>query len=86
MDEMSQFRITIINYHEVKDLNVCCYGHCVVVHALGKDIQQADLFSLSGHTHPEKIVFVMSTSSNGNIVRVTGPLCGEFTGPGEFPA
>ena len=26
------------------------------------------------------------TSSNGNISRVTGHLCGEFTGPGEFPA
>ena len=25
------------------------------------------------------------TSSNGNIFRVTGPLCWEFTGPGEFP-
>ena len=31
------------------------------------------------------VVFMM-TSSNGNILRVTGPLCGEFTGPGEFPA
>ena len=30
-------------------------------------------------------VFMM-TSSNGNIFRVTGPLCGEFTGPGEFPS
>ena len=28
----------------------------------------------------------MVTSSNGNISRVTGPLCGEFTGPGEFPS
>ena len=28
----------------------------------------------------------MMTSSNGNIFRVTGPMCGEFTGPGEFPA
>ena len=28
----------------------------------------------------------MMTSSNGNIFCVTGPLCGEFTGPGEFPA
>ena len=28
---------------------------------------------------------VMMTSSNGNIFRVTGPLCGEFIGPGEFP-
>ena len=26
----------------------------------------------------------MLTSSNGNIFRFTGPLCGEFTGPGEF--
>ena len=25
------------------------------------------------------------TSSNGNTLRVTGHLCGEFTGPGEFP-
>ena len=31
-------------------------------------------------------VLFMMTSSNGNIFRVTGPLCGEFTGPGEFPA
>ena len=29
--------------------------------------------------------YVMMTSSNGNIFRVTGHLCGEFTGPGEFP-
>ena len=27
----------------------------------------------------------MMTSSNGYIFRVTGPLCGEFTGSGEFP-
>ena len=32
------------------------------------------------------IIETMMTSSNGNIFRVTGPLCGEFTGPGEFPA
>ena len=25
-------------------------------------------------------------SSNGTIFRITGPLCGEFTVPGEFPA
>ena len=30
--------------------------------------------------------FIMMTSANGNILRVTGPLCGEFTGHGEFPA
>ena len=28
---------------------------------------------------------IMMTSSNGTIFRVTGPLCGEFIGPGEFP-
>ena len=28
----------------------------------------------------------MMTSSNRNIFRVTGPLCGEFTGHCEFPA
>ena len=27
----------------------------------------------------------MKTSSNGNIFRVTGPVCGEFTGPRWFP-
>ena len=32
------------------------------------------------------ISVIMMTSSNGNIFRVTGPLCGEFTGPGEFSA
>ena len=33
-----------------------------------------------------KLSWDMMTSSNGNIFRVTGPLCGEFTGPCEFPA
>ena len=28
---------------------------------------------------------LMMASSNGNIFRVTGHLCREFTGPGEFP-
>ena len=28
----------------------------------------------------------MMTSSNGNIFHFTGPLCGEFTGHGEFPS
>ena len=31
-------------------------------------------------------LWCMMTSSNGNIFRVTGHVCGEFTGPGEFPA
>ena len=39
--------------------------------------------------HPSSnapMIRYMMTSSNGNIFRVTGHLCGEFTGPGEFPA
>ena len=36
-------------------------------------------------THSWCLVYFMITSSNGNIFRVTGTLCGEFTGPGEFP-
>ena len=38
------------------------------------------------HINPTGYSQFMMTSSNGNIFRVTGPLCGEFTGPGEFPA
>ena len=36
--------------------------------------------------HSSMSAFIMMTSSNGNIFRVAGPLCGEFTGPGEFTA
>ena len=36
-------------------------------------------------SHHYKIGSNMMTSSNGNIFRVTGHLCGEFTGPGEIP-
>ena len=31
------------------------------------------------------IIYLMMTSSNGNIFRVTGHLCGEFTGPRWIP-
>ena len=41
---------------------------------------------LSAFPIPGARRLAMMTSSNGNIFRVTGPLCGEFTGPGEFPA
>ena len=43
-----------------------------------------DFLSVDKQYKPESCM-VMMTSSNGNIFRVTGPLCGEFTGPGEFP-
>ena len=34
----------------------------------------------------DPLFFHMMTSSNGNIFRITDPLCGEFNGSGEFPA
>ena len=36
-------------------------------------------------SHTTSAYFSMMTSSHGNIFRVTGHLCGEFNGPGEFP-
>ena len=43
------------------------------------------LISMLTHCHCASVPVNMMTSSNGNIFRVTGPLCGEFTGPGDFP-
>ena len=43
---------------------------------------------LSINPSPEPMLmycYSMMTSSNGNIFRVTGPLCGEFTGPRWIP-
>ena len=34
---------------------------------------------------PSPTAYIMMTSSNGNIFRVTGPLCGEFTGHRWIP-
>ena len=54
-----------------------------------KKISWVILMNLSWHlkeTKHIKLHRTMITSSNGNIFRVTGSLCGEFTGPGEFPA
>ena len=48
------------------------------IFCLGGTTRQVKQYTKYGHC--------MMTSSNGNIFRVTGPLCGEFTGPGEFPA
>ena len=46
-------------------------------------ITRTNLFKIL-NIHPITGPYMM-TSSNGNIFRVTGPLCGKFTGPGEFP-
>ena len=44
-----------------------------------------DSIELDAYHNLSKDLYHMMTSSNGNIFRVTGHLCGEFTGPGEFP-
>ena len=61
-------------------------------------INQYPLIHSRGHRYAcDQTVFIapyvwegkllsMMTSSNGSIFRVTGHLCGKFTGPGEFPA
>ena len=46
-----------------------------------KQLQVSTFISRFTNLHEES----MMTSSNGNIFRITGPLCGEFTGPVEFP-
>ena len=53
------------------------------------DLKIHERNAVTSLTHFAKIIgtyaYNTMTSSNGNIFRVTGPLCGEFTGPGEFP-
>ena len=53
-----------------------------------RNVSNAESVSMSRRHHGngyDVLQSIMMTSSNGNIFRVTGPLCGEFTGPGEFP-
>ena len=38
------------------------------------------------YNNPIQGIYIMMTSSNGNIFRVTGHFCGEFTGPRWIPA
>ena len=42
-------------------------------------------FLLQGHGHAITVLRMMMTSSHGNIFRVTGHLCGEFTGDRWIP-
>ena len=56
------------------DRNIFCIGYFLFVD-----------FHLKIHTHNSHSKNAMMTSSNGNIFRVTGPLCGEFTGDRWIP-
>ena len=64
-------------------------SNCIPWHILYIDgypyVSNVIVFSKSLLTHaPFSVMHVMMTSSNGNISRVTGHLCGEFTGH-RFP-
>ena len=52
--------------------------------SVGKHFHQQRFFQQVVTNYNTTKLINMMTSSNGNIFRVTGPLCGEFTGPGEF--
>ena len=55
-------------------------------HKVGVEMGVISLGTYMHVTHLRYFHCCMITSSNGNIFRVTGPLCGEFTGTGEFPS
>ena len=57
---------------------ICCWN-------LGGYISCAFLSSSTTDTRAYFWPFAMMTSSNRNVFRVTGPLCGEFTGRRWFP-
>ena len=69
------------NFHYIRTFRlqytqIFTIGNCTIIPAIKKQWKKFG-----------KIIYLcMMTSSNGNIFRITGPLCGEFTGPGEFPS
>ena len=64
---------------------ICMFAVFVSWYAEMKSCAQQCTGSRTQRTRPRNLAGNMVTSSNGNILRVTGLLCGEFTGPGEFP-
>ena len=68
----------------------CLKGETNAIFACRKDIEDTvpvlrTYFGGDRWMEVSTVINFMMTSSNGNIFRVTGPLCGEFTSPGEFP-
>ena len=60
------------------------WAQCLARHCLGSC--KIDVSSVQSELGKNGTFFCfMVTSSNGNIFHVTGPSCGEFTGPGDFP-
>ena len=81
-----------------KSVAVCTYKHprvkvslyikkiTPIADALCIDYDDYFFFGDMNYAPDKSSYHNMMTSSNGNIFRVTGHLCGEFTGHGEFPA
>ena len=64
-----------------------CWPKCMISHGVLRLLSvYVAATLLSNEKTPLRSPLIMMTSSNGNIFRVTGHFCGEFTGPGEFPA
>ena len=63
----------------------CCLCHLYVNHIWSFSTFSVFLHCCCRCLYSVGFVFMM-TSSNGNIFRVTGHLCGEVTAPGEFLA
>ena len=73
----------------IKDFSKCNYQEAISYKSLKlvwAVMTEASRFCVTVRNIYHFTVHLMMTSSNGTIFRVTGPLCGEFTGPGEFPA
>ena len=77
------FTLVFLNvfYFDYNHIEMCSYGSISHINiSLGNSLVP------SGNGALHESMLMMMTSSNGNIFRVSGPLCGEFTGPGEFLA
>ena len=68
--------------------NITCNTRAILTIALWLKSESivAECNNAYSSHYPDKITFSMMTSSNGNIFRVTGHLCGDSPVPGEFPA
>ena len=84
--------VVVIFFHLDENNNIngnqlfSCFAVCLFINkaAMDRPIQYA--IQNSRVTSHVSYYYHMMMSSNGNIFRVTGHLCGELTGPGEFPA
>ena len=65
---------------------MCSRRHKQSIVTSSSSVSMVQLFGFMSCNEWNKVYIIMMKSSNGNIFRVTGPLCGEFTGHREFRA